>query len=533
VEYDYIIVGAGSAGCVLANRLSADPATQVLLVEAGGSDKHMNVKVPAAFSKVFKTELDWDLATEPEANLGDRSLYIPRGKMLGGSSSMNAMIYIRGRRQDYDAWEAGGAAGWSYDEVLPYFRRSEHNERIQNAFHGQGGELNVTDLRSPNPLTQAFVASCLDWGMPSNPDFNGADQLGAGTYQVTQKGGARWSAASAFLRPVGARPNLTISTGVTVNRLLLDGSRAIGVEFSVGTVRDVARCRGEVILSAGTFNSPQILMLSGVGPAAELRSHGIDVAIDLPVGVGLQDHPAVATVWESTKPVSLADAERPRHVAEYLAFKRGKLSSNIGEGGAFVRTRDELTTADVQYHFGPAYFVEHGFRTSDRHAFTIGPTLISVESRGAVRLRSGDPAEKVRIEGNFLGHGDDVRSLVAGVKLARELAAQPSFTEFRGEELLPGPNVESDRDIEAYCRHIAELLYHPTSTCPIGAPGSAVVDPELRVYGLENVRVADASVMPSVTGGNTNAPTIMIAEKAAAMILERVPGLGHDAPAGA
>lgn len=524
MEYDYIIVGAGAAGCVLANRLSADPATSVLLVEAGGSDRNMNVRVPAAFSKLFKTERDWDYHAEAELNLKGRSPYIPRGKMLGGSSSMNAMIYIRGRHQDYDGWAAAGASGWSYDEVLPSFKKSEHNERIVDRYHGQGGELNVTDLRSLNPLTEAFVASCVDWGMDANADFNGARQLGAGTYQVTQKRGARWSAADAFLHPIAKRDNLDVVTGATVDRLLLDGRRAVGVEMTVGAVRDVARCSGEVILSAGALNSPQILMLSGVGPADHLREHDIDVVEHLPVGVGLQDHPAVATAWESTQPVSLADAERPRHLLEYLALKRGKLSSNIGEGGAFLATRDDLPAADIQYHFGPAYFVEHGFATTDAHAFTIGPTLVSVRSRGAVLLRSADPSDKVRIEGNYLADPEDIRSLVAGVRIARELAAQPSFDGFRGIELLPGPGYETDAEIETYCRDAAELLYHPVSTCRMGAPGDAVVDPELRVNGLDNVRVADASVMPEIPGGNTAAPTMMIAERAAEFILGAQPG---------
>jgi len=519
MDYDYIVVGAGSAGCVLANRLSADPDHQVLLIEAGGPDKGMNVKVPAAFSKLFKTDQDWDFETEPEPNLKGRSLYVPRGKMLGGSSSMNAMIYIRGRRQDYDGWAAAGATGWSYDEVLPYFKRSENNDRIHDEFHGVDGELHVTDLRTVNPLTEAFVSSCIDWGMEANGDFNGSSQLGTGTYQVTQKKGARWSTASAFLHPVAKRPNLTTVTGATVNRVMLEGSRATGVEMTVGSVRDVARCRGEVIVSAGAINSPQILMLSGIGPAAALHRHDIPVVQELPVGLGLQDHPVVMVVYESTQPVSLRDAEKPKSLVEYLAFKRGMLSSNVGEGGGFVRTRDDLDAADIQYHFGPAYFVEHGFAQHEGHAFSIGPTLVSVRSRGAVRLRSGDPSDKVRIEGNFFDHPDDLRSMVAGVKIAREVAAQPSFAPYRGAEIFPGTEHRSDAELEDYCRQVAEMLYHPVSTCAMGRPGEAVVDPELRVNGMDNLRVVDASVMPTIVGGNTNAPTIMIAERAADLIV--------------
>ena len=518
MEYDYIVVGAGSAGCVLANRLSADPDRSVLLLEAGGSDRHLNVKVPAAFSKLFKTGRDWNFTTEAEPNLKGRSLYVPRGKMLGGSSSMNAMIYIRGRREDYDGWAAAGCDGWSYDEVLPAFRRSENNERITDEFHGMGGELNVTDLRTVNPVTHAFVDACESWGMDRNDDFNGASQLGGGTFQVTQRNGARCSTADAFLKPARKRSNLTVRTGVTVWRIVIEGGRAVGVQLIDGSMTETVRCSGEVVVCAGAINSPQVLMLSGIGPADDLQELGIDPVVDLPVGQGLQDHPVIMMVYDCTQSVTLDDAEKPRHLLEYLAFRKGMLSSNVGEAGAFVKTRDELDVADIQFHFGPAFFVDHGFETRDGHAFTLGPTLVSVESRGAVRIVSTDPREKVSIEGNYLATQADIDSLVAGVKIGREIAAQAAFDEYRGKEIYPGPDYGSDAELETYCRRVAELLYHPTGTCAMGPAGAAVVDPELRVNGVEGLRVADGSVMPEIVGGNTNAPVIMIAERAAAMI---------------
>ena len=519
MEYRYILVGAGSAGCVLANRLTANPDNTVLVIEAGGSDRHLNVRVPAAFSKLFKTKRDWDFQSEPEPYLKGREVYIPRGRMLGGSSSMNAMIYIRGRRQDYDDWRDSGCVGWGYDDVLAYFTKSEHNERLADEYHGTGGELNVADLRTINPATEAFVDACDSWGMSGISDFNGAAQDRAGTYQVTQKNGARWSAADTFLAPIVDRLNLTVKTGATVSRVLMEAGRAVGVEYVVGSVRNVARCSGEIIVCAGSINSPQILMLSGIGPATHLQEHDIDVKHDLPAGDGLQDHPAVMLVYDSLRTGTLDEAERLRHLVRYLARKDGMLSSNVGEGGAFVRTRDDLDAADIQFHFGPAYFVDHGFETYDGNAYTFGPTLISPESRGQVRLRSADPSDKVRIEGNYLSREHDVLSLVAGLRIGRELGAQPAFDSYRGREMYPGLDFETDAELEEYCRQVGELLYHPTGTCAMGPPGSAVVDPQLRVNGVERLRVVDASIMPTITGGNTNAPTIMIAERASDMIL--------------
>jgi len=519
MHYDYVIVGAGSAGCVLANRLSAAPDRRVLLLEAGGSHRHLNSHIPAAFPKLFKTGRDWDYATEPAPSVADRSLYMPRGKMLGGSSSMNAMIYIRGRRNDFDGWAAAGCPGWSYDEVLPYFRRSEDNTRIHDEYHGVGGELHVTDQRSPNPMSLAFVDACVSWGVKRNDDFNGASQEGTGLYQVTQRRGARWSTARAFLAPVRSRKNLVVETGANATGILVENGRATGVTYAVGTQRRTARATGEVVIAAGALGSPHLLMLSGIGPADDLRNHGIEPMVDLPVGDNLQDHPVAMVVYDCPAPVSLALAERPRALLEYLALRRGMLSSNIAESGCFIHTRDGLDAADIQFHFGPAYFVEHGFRTYDGHAFSMGPTLVSPESRGKVRLASADPFAKVRIDGNHLTAGADVAALVAGVRIARELAAQPAFGPFRGPEIFPGLGLTSDAELEGYVREVVELLYHPVGTCAMGAPGAAVVDPELRVNGVEGLRVVDASVMPVIVGGNTNAPTIMIAERAADLLL--------------
>jgi choline dehydrogenase len=429
------------------------------------------------------------------------------------------MIYIRGRRGDYDGWAATGCDGWGYDEVLPYFRRSESNDRLHDEFHGIGGELLVTDLVSPNPMSVAFVDACGSWGMPANADFNGASQEGAGLYQVTQKKGTRWSAAKAFLDPVRKRTNLTVETGAHATEIVVDGLRAVGVAYVVGKERRVVHAAAEVIVAAGAINSPQLLMLSGIGPADELASHGIEPLVNLPVGHNLQDHPVVMNVYESSQQVSLADAEKPKALLEYAAFKRGMLTSNIGEAGCFVKSKSSRADADIQFHFGPAYFVEHGFQTFDGHAFSVGPTLVTVESRGTVELASADPFAKVRIQGNYLSERADIDAMVAGVKISREVANETPLNDYRSKEIYPGDGYSSDAELEEYVRQVAELLYHPVGTCAMGPEGSAVVDPHLKVNGIDGLRVVDASVMPTIVGGNTNAPTIMIAERAADLIL--------------
>jgi len=517
--FDYIVVGAGSAGCVLAARLTESPEVSVLVLEAGGSDKAMNVTVPAAFAKLFKTERDWDYSTDPEPHVDGRSLYMPRGKMLGGSSSINAMIYIRGHREDYDGWSRNGATGWSYGDVLPYFLKSENNERGRTEYHAVGGPLEVADPRSPNQLTERWVNGGVEVGLTTNADFNGAQQDGVGIYQLTQKRGRRWSAADAFLKPVMKRPNLTVRTGARVHRVVTENGRAAGVEFRDATGLRFVRADREVVLSGGAINSPQLLMLSGIGPVEHLREMGITPVVDNEnVGSHLQDHPVALMAWASTAKGSLFEAEKPASLARYLTARRGLLTSNVGEGGAFIRTRADLPAPDIQFHFAPGYFQNHGFDTHDGPAISIGPTLVAPQSRGRVRLRSADPDAAPSIVGDFLADREDVDALVAGIEMAREIAASSSFRDILTRELRPGPDVKTRAEIEASLRSSMELLYHPTCTARMGEPGAAVVDPELRVYGIDGLRVVDASVMPTVVRGNTNAPTIMIAEKAADLI---------------
>lgn len=517
--YDYIIVGAGSAGCVLAHRLTEEPRCRVLLLEAGQRDRSKAIRIPAAFSKLFKTSFDWAYSTEPEPHLDNRQLFIPRGRTLGGSSSMNAMIYVRGNRADYDGWRDSGCQGWSYDEVLPYFKRAEHQERGPSEYHGTAGPLNVADLRSVNPLSQAFVEAGVEAGLPRNADFNGRSQEGVGIYQVTQKNGSRHSAADAYLRPALTRQNLEVRTGAQASRMFFEGDRAAGVEFVERGHLLRVRADREILLCGGSINSPQLLLLSGVGPADELRRHGIEIVSDLPgVGRNLQDHPVAAVMYEATKPVSLASAESLGNIARYLFNKKGMLTSNVAEAGGFVRTGSASGPPDLQFHFAPGFFQEHGFVKPEGHGFTIGPTLIAPQSRGRITLRSSDPAQPPRIEGNFLSHDGDLRVLLDGIRLSREIAHAPAFREFRGAEVLPGTDAVNDEAVAAYVRRTAEMLYHPVGTCQMGIGPMAVVDPRLRVHGLTGLRVIDASVMPSITRGNTNAPTIMIAEKAADLL---------------
>jgi choline dehydrogenase len=517
--HDYVIVGAGSAGCTLAARLSEDPATKVLLIEAGGRDRSLNIKIPAAFAKQFRTKLDWDLDTEPEPHCDGRSLYMPRGKGLGGSSSMNAMLYVRGHPLDYEKWVRDGAAGWGWDDVQPYFFKAEDNERGASEHHAVGGPLRVEDERSPRPLTGRFLAACEQAGIPRIDDYNGHEQDGAALAQVTQRQGRRWSTADAYLRPALKRPNLDLVTGAQVLGLELEKGRASGVRYQARRGGEKLVRGGEVILAAGALASPQLLMLSGVGPAGQLEELGIPVALDLPgVGANLQDHPYLTSVWDIPGGGSLADAERPRAMLEYLLRRTGPLSSSVAEALAFVRSRPGLAQPDLQFHFAPAYFVNHGFDEYDGHAVTLGPVLVAPRSRGWVRLRSIDPSAKPRILTNTLAEPEDVAALIAGTRLAREIAASEPIAEVLGRRLLPDQGVDTDDDLVADLRRRVDLLYHPVGTCKMGTDEDAVVDPELRVRGVEGLRVVDASVMPTITSGNTNAPTIMIAERAADLI---------------
>ncbi|MEU2929872.1 GMC family oxidoreductase N-terminal domain-containing protein [Streptomyces sp. NPDC007251] len=510
--YDYVIVGAGSAGCVLAARLSEDPAVRVALIEAGGPDTAQEIHIPAAFPQLFKSALDWDLDTEPEPGIGNRRAYLPRGRMFGGSSSMNAMIYIRGSRADYDGWAAAGATGWSYDEVLPYFKRSEDNERGEDAFHAVGGPLTVSDGRSEHPLCSAFVQAAVQAGHKPNDDFNGETQFGVGRYQLTQRGGLRCSTAVAYLHPALERPNLTVLSSALARRVVIEGGRATGVEVERAGTVGVVRAEREVILSAGAYESPKLLMLSGVGPATALSAFGIDVVRDLPVGQGLQDH-YMALLNFRTGVESLIGAASPENGALLQSEGRGPLTSNIGEAGGFFRSHNGLDAPDLQFHAAPVLFHQEGLGAATEHGFTFGPCVLAPTSRGAVTLRSPRPDAAPRIVHNYLTTAQDRDVLVAGIRIALEIAAQRAVT-----DLVTGtfdtPASDSDADLLACAQRTGQTLYHPTSTCAIGA----VVDPELRVFDVAGLRVVDASVFPTVPRGNTNAPTIMAAEKAADLI---------------
>ncbi len=519
VSYDYIIVGAGSAGCVLAARLSESRETSVLLLEAGGPDTRREIRIPAAFSKLFKSQLDWNYSTEPQSNLHGRALYWPRGKVIGGSSSINAMIYIRGNPRDYDEWEHLGNPGWSYRDVLPYFLRAEDQQHGASEFHGAGGPLRVEDLRSVNPLSRAFVDAAVEAGLHENDDFNGSEQEGAGCYQVTQKRGRRWSAADAYLRPARSRPNLTVLPQAHVTQILLAKNRATGVEYVRNGREHAVYADREVLLCGGAVNSPQLLLLSGVGPARQLEDLGIEVAMDLPgVGESLQDHMFLPVAYTCTKPITLAKAESLSSFLAYFLFRRGMLTSCVAEAGAFLRTRPDADRPNLQYHFGPVYYLNHGFDRPPGHGFSIGPTLIRPQSKGRIRLRTTFPMDPPAIEPNYLSHEADVETFVAGIELARRIAAAHAFDAYRGNEFVPGANVKSRAEIASYVRDTAETTYHPVGTCKMGSDAMAVVDPQLRVRGVELLRVVDASIMPTITTGNTNAAVIMIAEKAADMI---------------
>ena len=531
--YDYVIVGAGSAGCVLANRLSEDPSVRVLLLEAGGRDRSPNIKIPAAFAKQFHTKLDWDYATEPEPHVDSRSLYVPRGKSLGGSSSMNAMLYVRGRPLDYDTWEAQGATGWGYRDVLPYFIRSENNARGASEFHGAGGPLQVSEQRSPRRMNHRFLSASADAGIPQIADYNGPEQDGASMFQVTQLRGRRFSAADAFLRPALSRPNLELRTRATVLGVELEGRRAVGVRLRRGRSGAELVRAGEVILSAGSINSPQLLLLSGIGPADELAAAGVSARHELRgVGRNLQDHPFVAMIWEVSDRHTLYGADRPKPLAEWLLRRSGPLTSTVAEVVAFTRTRPGLPAADIQFHMGAAYYEDHGAEEYDGHCAVIAPVLVSPKARGRVWLRSADPTAKPRMITNSLSEAEDVESLVAGMQLARDIAGREALREIVLQELKPGTSVVERADLEEDLRRRLMLIYHPVGTARMSdTHEDAVVDSELRVHGLNGLRVIDASVMPVIPGGNTNAPTIMIAERGADLIRGRIPRPAEDLPA--
>ena len=524
-EFDVVVVGAGSAGCAVAGRLSEDPTLTVLLLEAGGSDDVLEVQVPAGCYKVWRTRRDWNYTTEPQPGLGGRKLFWPRGKLLGGSSSINAMIYMRGAAADYDEWaELTGDPSWSYENVLPVFRRMEDNARGADAYHGVGGPLRVEDLRSPHPWTRAVVQSAVAAGYPRNDDFNGPRLEGVGQYQVTQRRGRRWSSADAYLHPAMGRPNLTVRTGALTTRVLVEGGRATGVEYRSGGRVHVARAAREVVLSGGAINTPQLLMLSGIGPADHLREVGVDVVHDLPgVGGGLQDHPLVPVVWNVRSGKSLRLAESPVNLALWKALGRGPLTSNLAESGLFTRSAPELPEPDLQFHFLPVKFWKQAEIDPDVEAFSALTVLVHVHSRGSVRLRSADPTWSPVIDAGYLTDERDLEALVSGVEQARDIASCAPLAHVLADEWSPGAAVQGRDALRATVKDTLESLYHPVSSCRMGTDDQAVLDAQLRVRGIEGLRVADASAMPTLVRGNTNAPSILIGERAADLIRGRTP----------
>lgn len=535
-SYDYIVTGAGSAGCAVAARLSESGRHRVLLLEAGPPDRNPWIHIPLGFARTFvNPTINWKFESAPQPQLGNRRLYLPRGKTLGGTSSINGMVYIRGNHADYDEWRQRGCTGWDWESVLPYFKKAEDQARGGDDYHGVGGPLRVSDQPRRFELADAVLSACEQAGIPRTADFNGVQQEGCGYYQTTTGDSRRWSAARAYLRPARGRANLVVRTGAHATRVLIEGSRAVGVEYQGPDGRHVARARAEVIVSGGAYGSPQLLQLSGIGPAQHLQDMGIAVLRDMPaVGANLHDHFNTYLSWRCTRPVTLNDLENSllRKAAagmRYVLFRGGPMASNGIHAGLFTRSDPRLERPDLQINLLEWSTLE---RTKDRvvphpfPGFTLSPVHLRPDGRGTVRLLSPDPLAPPDVRFDFLRSDYDLRAVLTGIRLARAIAAQPALRPYVAEELQPGPAAVDDAALEAFVRQTGISNHHPASSCAMGQGPNSVVDPRLRVHGIDGLRVADASIMPVVVGGNTNAPSIMIGEKAAAMILE-------DAQAGA
>ncbi|HMH71332.1 MAG TPA: choline dehydrogenase [Bradyrhizobium sp.] len=527
VEFDYVIVGAGSAGCVLANRLSADGKNSVLLLEAGPKDSNLWIHVPLGYGKLFKDKsVNWMYQTEPEPGLGGRQVFQPRGKVLGGSSSINGLLYVRGQHEDYDRWRQRGNAGWGYEDVLPYFKKAENQQRGADKYHGAGGPLPVSDWRHADPLSEAFVVAAAETGIPTNPDFNGATQEGAGLFQTTTRRGRRASTAFSYLRPAKGRGNLHVETDALARRIVFEGRRARAVEYRQSVSLRTARARKEILVSGGAYNSPQLLQLSGVGPADLLKQHDIGVVLDAPgVGNDLQDHMQVRLVTRCAQRVTLNDivnhpVRRLMAGVQYAALRKGPLTIAAGTSGAFFKTNPRLASPDIQIHFLPFSTDKMGEKLHSFSGFSASVCQLRPESRGSLRIKSADPTVPPEIRINYLATETDRSAFIDGIKMLRKILSAPALKPYTIEEVDPGAKVLSDEELLNYCRRTGSTVYHPTSTCRMGNDPLAVVDQRLKVHGIEGLRVVDASIMPDLMSGNTNAPTIMIAEKASDMILE-------------
>jgi choline dehydrogenase len=526
-HFDYIVVGAGSAGCVLANRLTASGRHRVLLLEAGGHDRHFWIHVPLGFAKLFNNAtVNWRYKSEPEPELNNRQIIQPRGKVIGGSSSINGLLYIRGQHEDYDHWRQLGNAGWSFQDVLPYFKRAEDQERGADDLHGVGGPLSVSDVCEPHPLCEAFLDAAEQCGIPRTDDFNGPKQEGAGYFQLTAKKGRRWSTAAGYLRQARRRHNLKIELNALATKILFSGRRAIGIQYRQGETLCTAYADGEVILSGGAFNSPQLMQLSGIGPSDLLRSHGIEVIADVPgVGSDLQDHLQVRMQFRCGQPITANDVIndwRYRYGAgiRYMLTRKGLLSVGAGYAGAFFMTRPDLATPDVQIHFLIFSSETAGANVHPFSGFMASVCQLRPDSRGFVRIKSADPATPPAIQPRYLTARNDVETIVAGLKQLREVMNRPVMRKLIAEERLPGDKIVTDADLLEYARNTGTTVYHPTSTCRMGPDPAAVVDERLRVRGFERLRVIDASIMPSLVSGNTNAAAVMIGEKGSDMVLQ-------------